>query len=74
MTGNNENSSYSNLTRFNQLPKNYTIREEYIRFGKDKIKCKSSRHGLYYYVYWREKLPGQNKSRLMKKYLGIIDP
>ncbi|WP_458720801.1 hypothetical protein [Candidatus Nitrosocosmicus sp. R] len=67
--------SYSNLTRVNQLPKNYTIREECIRCGKEKInKCKSLSHGPYYYAYWREKLPGQNKSRLMKKYLGTIDP
>ncbi|MDN5847920.1 MAG: hypothetical protein L0H53_16795 [Candidatus Nitrosocosmicus sp.] len=68
-------SSNSNLTRVNQLPKNYTLREEYIRCGKEKTyKCKSCRHGPYYYAYWREKLPEQNKSILRKKYLGTIDP
>ena len=65
----------SSLTRVNRLPKNYTIREEYVRCGKEKIKkCKSSRHGPYYYAYWREKSVGSHNNKLRKKYLGTIDP
>ncbi|MDN5847137.1 MAG: hypothetical protein L0H53_12790 [Candidatus Nitrosocosmicus sp.] len=67
--------SHSNLTRVNQLPKNYTIREEYVRCGKEKTKkCKSSHHGPYYYAYWREKVSEHINSKLRKKYLGTIDP
>lgn len=68
---------HSNLTRVNKLPKTYTLREEYIRCGKHKngkCKCKSGKHGPYFYAYWREKLPDQTKSILRKKYLGTIDP
>lgn len=66
--------SYSNLTRVNQLPKNYTIREEYIRCGKEKTnKCKSLSHGPYYYAYWREDSVGSHNNNLRKKYLGTID-
>lgn len=51
------NNFCSNLTRVNQLLKNYTINEEYIRCGKQKTnKCKSCAHGFYYYAYWKEKL------------------
>lgn len=73
-----KNNIYSNLRRVNKLPKKYTLREEYIRCGKNKMgkcKCKSSKHGPYYYAYWREKSSSNtNKSILRKKYLGIIDP
>jgi hypothetical protein len=65
----------SNLVRVNELPNNYTLREEYVRCGKDKFnKCKSCPHGPYYYAYWREKSSTKNKSILKKKYLGTIDP
>ena len=65
----------SNLTRVNGLPQYYTLREEYVRCGKDKInKCKSCRHGPYFYAYWREKVSEHNNYKLRKKYLGTIDP
>jgi hypothetical protein len=64
-----------NLTRTTGLPNNYTLREEYIRCGKGKInRCKSCPHGPYYYAYWREKFPSENKSILRKKYVGSINP
>jgi hypothetical protein len=64
-----------NLTRTIGLPTNYTPREEYIRCGKHSAgKCQLCPHGPYYYAYWREKHPNQNKSTLRKKYLGTIDP
>lgn len=65
----------SNLTRVIEIPEKYTLREEYVRCGKQKTnKCKSCCHGPYYYGYWREKLLDSNESILRKKYLGIIDP
>lgn len=73
----NLNNITSNLTRVNHLPVKYTLREEYVRCGKQKngkCKCNSEKHGPYYYAYRREKLPTQNKSILRKRYLGTIDP
>lgn len=69
------NTHIIHLPRLVGLPNNYTIREEYIRCGKDKVnKCKSCRHGPYYYAYWREKSLNEIKSILRKKYLGTINP
>jgi hypothetical protein len=65
----------SNLTRVKGLPAKYTLRKEYIRCGKGKTnKCKSCSHGPYFYAYWREKVPNENRTILRKKYLGTIDP
>lgn len=64
-----------NLPRLVGLPKNYTTREEYVLCGKEKTnECESLQHGPYYYAYWREKVPNENKTVLRKKYLGTIDP
>jgi hypothetical protein len=45
------------------LHDNATIREEYVKCGKDC--CNKCRHGPYYYGYWRE------NGKLKKKYIGI---
>ncbi|MDQ4074467.1 MAG: hypothetical protein M3162_09230 [Thermoproteota archaeon] len=52
--------------RIESLPKNASIREEFIKCGKDE--CNSCPHGPYYYAYWKDKINGNNK--LKKKYLG----
>ncbi len=57
--------------RLNSLPKNATIREEFIKCGKDT--CNLCPHGPYYYAYWKDKT-NNNKSKLRKKYLGTSDP
>lgn len=49
------------------IPQNATIREEYVRCGKDF--CLKCEHGPYYYAYWRDK-----SGKLKKKYIGRNDP
>lgn len=58
--------------RLNALPRNATIREEFIKCGKEA--CNQCPHGIYYYAYWKNKTKGNNKSKLRKKYLGATDP
>ena len=58
--------------RLNSIPRNATIREEFIKCGK--INCNLCPHGPYYYAYLKEKIKYDNKSKLKKKYLGAKDP
>ncbi len=58
--------------RLKSLPKNVTIREEFIKCGKDA--CNLCPHGPYYYAYWKDKANNNNSNKLRKKYLGSIDP
>ncbi len=44
------------------LPGNVTIREEYVKCGKSDC---SSKHGPYYYAYWKD-----DCGKLKKKYIG----
>ncbi len=53
------------------MPKNATIREEFIKCGKDI--CNLCPHGPYYYAYWKDKTKDDNKSKLRKRYLGVVD-
>jgi hypothetical protein len=46
------------------IPKNATIRTEYVKCKKPD--CCYERHGPYYYAYWKD--PGTKK--LKKKYVG----
>jgi len=48
------------------LPSNATIRKEYVRCGK--LEC-PSKHGPYYYAYWKD-----NTGKLKKKYIGKYPP
>ncbi len=45
------------------LPKNATIREEYVKCGKPFCLWE---HGPYYYAYWRD----SSTKKLNKKYIG----
>ncbi len=58
-------------TKLNSIPDNATIREEFIKCGKSS--CNRCLHGPYYYAYWKDKA-NNNKNKLRKKYLGVIDP
>jgi hypothetical protein len=48
------------------IPSNATIREEYVKCGKSG--CTQSKHGPYYYAYWKD-----NKGEL-RKYIGKYPP
>ncbi len=56
--------------RLNSIPKNATIREEFIKCGKET--CNLCPQGPYFYAYWKEKT--NKESKLKKRYLGAIDP
>jgi len=60
------------LLNHNSIPDNATIREEFIKCGK--VACNLCPHGPYYYAYWKDKSNNNNKSKLRKKYLGVMDP
>jgi hypothetical protein len=59
------------------IPRNATIKKEYIRCGKPG--CEQEPHGPYYYAYWKEEMKTDgNKSasrkKLKKKYIGTRLP
>jgi hypothetical protein len=56
------------LQRYEEVPKNSNIREEFIKCGKEN--CNYCPHGPYYYSYWKD--PATKK--LKKKYIGRFDP
>ncbi len=58
--------------KLNTIPKNTTIREEFIKCGKPS--CNNCPHGPYYYAYWKDKSKYGNISKLKKKYIGVMDP
>ncbi len=66
-----EYSINSLLLNHKSIPENATIREEFIRCGKEN--CNLCPHWPYYYAYWKDKIK-DNKSKLRKKYLGTSDP
>lgn len=49
------------------IPKNATIRKDYVKCGKEF--CLRCEHGPYYYAYWRDE-----SGKLNKKYIGRNDP
>jgi hypothetical protein len=51
-------------SRSKSIPKNATIRKEYVKCKKPN--CYSDRHGPFYYAYWKD--PADKKLR--KKYIG----
>jgi hypothetical protein len=51
-------------SRSKSIPKNATIRKEYVKCKKPN--CCSDRHGSFYYAYWKD--PASKKLR--KKYIG----
>ena len=73
------NEAQSNINKFKEiearrsrvdstLPSNHTIREEFVKCGKEF--CLQCPHGPYYYAYWKD----STTKNLKKKYLGVIDP
>jgi hypothetical protein len=51
-------------TRSKSIPKNATIRKEFVKCKKPD--CYYERHGPYYYAYWKD----PETKRLKKKYIG----
>jgi hypothetical protein len=51
---------------YKSIPSNATIRKEYTKCGSPY--CYGSKHGPYYYGYWKE------NGKLKKKYIGKYDP
>ena len=73
------NSAQSDISKFKEietrrsridstLPSNHTIREEFVKCGKEF--CLQCPHGPYYYAYWKD----STTKKIKKKYLGAIDP
>jgi hypothetical protein len=52
----------TSINNSRNLPSNATIREDYVRCGK--LDC-PSKHGPYYYAYWKD-----DKGKLHKRYIG----
>jgi hypothetical protein len=51
-------------SRSKLIPKNATIRNEYVKCKK--TNCYHRKHGPYYYAYWKD----PETKRLKKKYIG----
>ena len=51
-------------SRLKSVPKNATIREEFVRCKKPN--CHRQLHGPYYYAYWKD----PETKRLKKRYIG----
>jgi hypothetical protein len=54
-------------SRAKLIPENATIREEYVKCGKEFCEEK---HGPYYYAYWKD----PESKKLKKKYIGTHAP
>jgi hypothetical protein len=50
--------------RSKSIPKNVTIRKEFVKCNKPN--CYHRKHGQYYYAYWKD----PETKRLKKKYIG----
>jgi hypothetical protein len=59
-----ESKKQSSIDRAKSIPKNATIRKEYIKCGK--TPCYHEKHGPYYYAYWKD----SDAKKLKKKYIG----
>jgi hypothetical protein len=71
-----ESAKTSSIQNLNDLPKNATIRKEYVKCGKSGCGLP---HGPYYYAYWKEKVTSNDAKtavmvRLKKKYIGSYLP
>jgi len=52
---------------YQSIPDKATIREEYVKCGKEY--CYRCKHGPYYYAYWKDE-----NGKLKKKYIGRNNP
>jgi hypothetical protein len=59
-----ESKKQSSIKRAKSIPRNATIRKEYIKCGK--TPCYHGKHGPYYYAYWKD----PETKKLKKKYIG----
>jgi hypothetical protein len=59
-----ESKKQSSINRAKSIPRNATIRQEYIKCGK--TPCTHRKHGPYYYAYWKD----PETRKLKKKYIG----
>ncbi len=57
-----ESEKLRSINNSRNVPNNATIRKEYVRCGK--LDC-PSKHGPYYYAYWKD-----DSGKLKKKYIG----
>lgn len=65
-----DSSANKSNENFLSIPKNSTIREEFVKCGKDNCnECPDVGHGPYYYAYWKD----PKAKKLRKKYLGVTD-
>src|ERR671910_2759088 len=55
-------------SRSKLIPKNATIRKEFVKCKKPN--CYRQQHGPYYYAYWKD----PDTKRLKKRYIGSILP
>ncbi|HEX5893044.1 MAG TPA: hypothetical protein VFY41_09300 [Nitrososphaeraceae archaeon] len=55
----------SSISRAKSIPRNATIRQEYVKCGKTHA-IMERKHGPYYYAYWKD----PETKRLKKKYIG----
>lgn len=53
---------------YNSIPKSASIREEFVKCGKENYN--DCPHGPYYYAYWRD----ITAKKLKKRYIGVLDP
>jgi hypothetical protein len=72
-----EDAKVMSIHRFKTLPKNATIRKEYVQCGKNDSEIS---HGPYFYAYWKEKISSTDNEtaavvwKLKKKYIGLYLP
>jgi hypothetical protein len=71
-----ESAKMSSIQNLKDLPKNATVRKEYVKCRKNG--CELS-HGPYYYGYWKEKVGSNDDTaavtwKLKKKYIGSYLP
>jgi hypothetical protein len=71
-----ESAEHTSRENVQSIPRNATIRKEYIRCGK--LGCEEE-HGPYYYAYWKEEMKTDGdksacRKILKKKYIGTRLP
>jgi hypothetical protein len=71
-----ENAKALSIQRIKDLPRNATIRKEYVKCGRNS--CEKP-HGPYYYAYWKERVSSSDNTsatiwKLKKKYIGSYLP
>jgi hypothetical protein len=63
-----KSSRLASINRARSILENVIIRKEYVNCGK--ANCQQTRHGPYYYAYWKDANNNNNNKKLKKIYLG----